>query len=281
MLRLKAYAKINLSLRILGRRPDGYHELDSIMQSVSLADQVTLTEIPSGIQLATTNLKLPNDQRNLAYKAAALFWESQNSKVKSKNNGIKIFIEKNIPLAAGLAGGSADAAAVLFGLNEMAPPSLRVTRSSLLGLGAQLGSDVPFCLTGGNCQVTGRGEHVKRTMFHGKRYFVLVTPDVEVPTKWAYEAFDQMTNDELRMINEGRRNDLEFVVIRRYPVIQQIKEKLVELGCSFSQMSGSGPTVFGIVPDQAAGERIAAVMKQEYARSFAVESVETGLDTLS
>jgi 4-diphosphocytidyl-2-C-methyl-D-erythritol kinase len=282
VLRLKAYAKINLSLKILGTRPDGYHELDSIMQSVSLADNITLTEIPSGIQLATTNLKLPNDQRNLAYKAAEAFLRVKGQ--GSRSQGIKIFIEKNIPLAAGLAGGSADAAAVLYGLNEMTAPSLRlpvrqagVTRSSLLELGAELGSDVPFCLVGGNCQVTGRGEHVKRTMFHGQRYFVLVTPEVEVPTKWAYEAFDQMTNDELNMTRENRRNDLEPVVIRRHPVIQRVKERLVELGCSFAQMSGSGPTVFGVVPDRPAGERIAAEMKREYARSFAAESVDAGV----
>jgi 4-diphosphocytidyl-2-C-methyl-D-erythritol kinase len=278
VLRLKAYAKINLSLKIGGLRSDGFHEIDSIMQSVSLCDLVTLTETPSGIQLATTNLKLPNDNRNLAYKAAALFYESQNSKVKSKNSGLKIYIEKNIPMAAGLAGGSADAAAVLMGLNEMAEPLARVTRATLLALGAQIGSDVPFCLIGGNCTVTGRGENVKRTMFHGKRYFVLVTPDVEVATKWAYEAFDQQPLT--RGSRPGTKNDLEPVVIQKFPVIQKIKERLVELGASYAQMSGSGPTVFGIVPDQAAGARIAATLKSEFARSCAVESVDVGLEEI-
>jgi 4-diphosphocytidyl-2-C-methyl-D-erythritol kinase len=280
VLRLKAYAKINLSLQILGTRPDGYHELNSIMQSVSLADQLTLTETPSGIQLATTNLKLPNDSRNLAYKAAALFWDKVRG-MGCEVRGVKIYIEKNIPLAAGLAGGSADAAAVLYGLNQLANSAFRIPHSALLELGAQIGSDVPFCLLGGNCVVTGRGEQVKRTPFHGKRHFVLVTPDVEVSTKWAYEAFDRITNDELRITNLGTKNDLESAVIQKYPIIQRIKERLVELGASYAQMSGSGPTVFGIVPDRGAAERIAATLKGEFARSYAVESVEAGVETIS
>jgi len=277
VLRLKAYAKINLSLGISGLRPDGYHELNSLMQSVSLADQITLTETPSGIQLATTNLKLPNDQRNLAYKAAALFCQIQSSKFKINNCGVKIYIEKNIPLAAGLAGGSADAAAVLFGLNQMTGGRLK--RDELMKLGEQIGSDVPFCLTGGNCTVTGRGEHVKRTPFHGKRHFVLVTPDVEVPTKWAYEAFDQQP--ATRDSRPGTKNDLEAVVIKKYPIIQKVKERLVELGASYAQMSGSGPTVFGIVPDRATAELIVATLKPEFPRSYAVESVDAGIAEIS
>jgi 4-diphosphocytidyl-2-C-methyl-D-erythritol kinase len=252
------------------------------MQSVSLADTITLTEVPSGIQLTTTNLRLPTDRKNLAYKAAELFFESQKLKVKSQNKGIKIYLEKNIPLAAGLAGGSADAAAVLFGLNQLIAPALRVTHYALLELGAEIGSDVPFCLVGGNCTVTGRGEKVARNPLNTNRYFVLVTPDVEVPTKWAYAEWDEENSKSKSQKSKlSSNNDLEEVVIRKYPVIQKVKERLLELGCRYAQMSGSGPTVFGIVPDQAAGERIAAEMKKEYSRSYAVRSVDSGVATLS
>ena len=277
MLRLQAYAKINLALKILGKRPDGFHELNSIMQSVSLCDHLTLTEQPSGIQLATTNLRLPTDRKNLAYKAAELYL-NRVTRDANRVKGIKIYLEKNIPLAAGLAGGSADAAAVLFGLNQMTEPALRITRYALLEMGAEIGSDVPFCLVGGNCTVTGRGEKVARNPLHTDRFFVLVTPDVEVPTKWAYEAFDQMTNAELRITNEGRRNDLEFVVIKRYPVIQQIKDKLLELGCSYAQMSGSGPTVFGVVSDAGLGEQVVNAIKKEHQKSLLASSVSRGVE---
>ncbi len=258
MLRVKAYAKINLSLKILGMRPDGYHEIESLMQSVSLHDVITLSETPSGIQLTTTNLRLPTDERNLAYKAAELF---------PRNTGIKIYIEKNIPVAAGLAGGSADAAAVLYGLNKMT--ECRMSNIELMELGAQIGSDVPFCLTGGNCTVRGRGESVTRNMLHATRSYVLVVPEVKVSTKWAYEAW----NGE-----QGAKNDLEPVVVKKYPIIQKIKEKLLELGCSFAQMSGSGPSVFGTINESSQGEKIVAEMKKEYPQSFLVQSVDRGVE---
>ena len=268
MLRIKAYAKINLSLKILGRRADGFHELDSIMQSVSLADIVHLELIPSGIELATNNLKLPIDRKNIAYQAAALFFSALNSELRTQyteprtqNKGVKIYIEKNIPLAAGLAGGSADGAAVLFGLNKLYGSPFARTR--LMDLGAQIGSDVPFCILGGNCTVKGRGE--------------LVTPEVEVSTKWAYEAFDKISNDKFPMSNEGVRNDLEAVVVNKHPVINKIKKLLIELGCRSAQMSGSGPTVFGEVRDEAIGEKAVAELTRNYSRSYLVKTVDEGV----
>lgn len=284
MLRLKAFAKINLSLKILGIRPDGYHSLESVMQSVSLHDVITLEPTSAGIQLATNNLKLPVNHKNLAYQAAEIFMSSEHGapldRARGKRNmehrGVKIYIEKNIPLASGLAGGSADAAAVLYGLNELMPPALRVTRYALQELGAKIGSDVPFCLMGGNCTVKGRGEVVVRNPMNISRLYVLVIPDVEVSTKWAYEAWDRMTNDQLKMTNEGN-NYLEPVVIAKYPVIGEVKRKLLELGCTSAQMSGSGSSVFGQVKDLVAGERIAAAMKREYPHSFAISTVDRGV----
>ncbi|MDD4179654.1 MAG: 4-(cytidine 5'-diphospho)-2-C-methyl-D-erythritol kinase [Candidatus Margulisbacteria bacterium] len=279
MLRLKAYAKINLSLKILGLRPDKYHELDSVMQSISLCDIVTLTPIDHGIEVVTTNLRLPTDKKNLAYQAAELFLrvKGQGSGVK----GVKIHIEKNIPLAAGLAGGSADAAAVLYGLNQLSLPALRVTNYALLELGAQIGSDVPFCLTGGNCTVKGRGEFVTRNPMSVNRTYIVVVPEVEVPTKWAYGAWDAKyealntkseTNSKYQISNS--KNDLEAVVIEKYPVIQKVKDKLLSLGCSFAQMSGSGPSVFGFPAD----EKTVAAMKQEFPRSYLARSVDCGIE---
>jgi 4-diphosphocytidyl-2-C-methyl-D-erythritol kinase len=273
---LRAYAKINLSLKILGKRSDGYHELESIMQSVSLFDIITLTEIPSGLELVTTNLRLPNDNKNLAYKAAELlFSKARLADRGSRAFGVKIYLEKNIPLAAGLAGGSADAAAVLYGLNKMSGKIF--SPHDLMELGAMIGSDVPFGLKGGNCTATGRGECVRRNPLHVARDYVLVVPDVEVPTKWAYEAWDAMKNDQAKISNESR-NDLEPVVVRKYPIINKVKEKLKELGCGFTQMSGSGPSVFGVVNSPEQGEKIAAEMKKGYARTYFVQSTDISIE---
>ena len=240
------------------------------MQSVSLHDVITLEPIPSGIQLATNNLKLPVNNKNLAYKAAEVFLNSEHRTRNTEHRGVKIYIEKNIPIASGLAGGSADAAAVLYGLNQLTNPESRFTNHDLQELGSQIGSDVPFCLLGGNCTVRGRGEVVTRNPIHISRLYVLVIPDVEVSTKWAYEAFDLSAK-------VPTNNDLEPVVIARFPVIGEVKRKLIELGCSSAQMSGSGSSVFGQVKDQAAGERIAAALKREYPHSFAVSTVDRGV----
>jgi 4-diphosphocytidyl-2-C-methyl-D-erythritol kinase len=273
--RLRAYAKINLSLKILGQRSDGFHELESVMQSVSLFDTLTLTEIPHGIELVTTNLRLPTDSKNLAYKAAQLFFDkSRVAGHGSRVAGVKIYLEKNIPLAAGLAGGSADAAAVLYGLNKMSGNPF--SPHDLSDLGAMIGSDVPFCLKGGNCTATGRGECVRRNPLHVARDYVLVVPEVEVPTKWAYEQYDRGL--ETRDSRPETKNDLEPVVVKKYPVIQKVKEKLKALGCGFTQMSGSGPSVFGVVNSPEQGRKIAAEMKKAYSRSYFAQSTYVGVE---
>ena len=281
-MRLRANAKINLSLKILGKRPDGYHEIDSIMQSVSLCDYITLAPLESGIQLTTNNLRLTTDNRNLAYEAAEVFFSAKGqdfdelSRVGARVKGIKIYLEKNIPLAAGLAGGSTDAAAVLYGLNQLSAVGDRLSAFELQKLGAEIGSDVPFCLTGGNCTVTGRGEFVKSNPINVKRDFVLVVPEVEVSTKWAYEAWDSKQATGNRQL--ATQNDLEAVVIEKYPVIQKIKDRLIELGCSYAQMSGSGPSVFGIVNLNETGNTVYAQMKNEYPRTFLVRSADRGIE---
>ncbi|MEE8638611.1 MAG: 4-(cytidine 5'-diphospho)-2-C-methyl-D-erythritol kinase [Candidatus Margulisiibacteriota bacterium] len=267
-MKLKAYAKLNLSLRVFKKRSDGFHNIESVMQSVSLFDSITLSLIPSAIEVACDDPKVPKGKENIAYRAAELFLKTVS--------GCKIHIEKNIPMAAGLAGGSADAAAVLFGLNQLMARDRRLTTGELLKLGAQVGADVPFCLTGGTCLVKGKGEIVEKQQPWPKTYFVLVCPDVQVSTKWAYEEFDRMHLN----LPEEIKNDLEPVVVSRYEIVTEIKEKLLGLGCSEAQMSGSGPSVFGVVRHKADAEGIFDKVKEEYPRSFLVETVDNGLELL-
>lgn len=264
-MKLKAFAKINLSLRVFDKRPDGFHNLESLMQSISLCDDITLSPGSSGIELTCSDPSVPLGRDNLAYKAAELFLKTAG--------GVKIRIEKRIPVAAGLAGGSADAAAVLFGLNCLSSLVSRLSSLELLKLGAEIGSDVPFCLTGGTCLVKGRGEVVEKQRPWPKTYFVLVCPGVCVSTRWAYEEFDKMHLET----PDGIKNDLEPVVVSKHEVVADIKEKLIKLGCLEAQMSGSGPSVFGAVQHKPEAEIILAKVKEEYPRSFLVETVDQGV----
>ncbi|MFC1568558.1 4-(cytidine 5'-diphospho)-2-C-methyl-D-erythritol kinase [Candidatus Margulisiibacteriota bacterium] len=274
-MKLRAHAKLNLSLRVFDKRPDGFHNLESVMQSVSLHDLVALSSIPSGIEVTCDHPDVPKGRENLAYRAAELFL-SQVSGPRSQVNGCKVHIEKHIPMAAGLAGGSADAAAVLWGLNQIATSDLRLEPCDLLRLGAQVGSDVPFCLTGGTCLVSGRGEIVEKQQPWPKTYYVLVCPDIQVSTKWAYEEFDRLHLN----CPEQIKNDLEPVVVSRHGVITEIKEKLLKLGASEAQMSGSGPSVFGVFRHKTEADKALDQIKEGYPRSFLVETVDSGLEII-
>jgi len=267
-MKLKAYAKINLSLRVFERLPDGYHAIESIMQSVSLCDYITVERISSGIEIICDNPHVPVGNENIAYKAAEKFLE-----YRKQAGGWKIQIEKRIPMAAGLAGGSADAAAVLFGMNQLSNIDSRLSNIELIALASQIGFDVPFCLIGGTCLVKGRGEIVEKLEPWPQSYFVLVNPDVAVSTKWAYAEFDRLHIN----LSEKIKNDLEPVVIEKYPIVADIKEELVQFGCREAQMSGSGPTVFGIISQRAEAERIYQQMQKKYEKTYLVETVDEGV----
>jgi 4-diphosphocytidyl-2-C-methyl-D-erythritol kinase len=267
-LKLKAFAKLNLSLRVFEKRPDGFHNIESLMQSVSLHDIIDLQPSASGIQVRCNDPKVPQGEENLAYKAAELF-------LKKRNTGVSIHIEKYIPMAAGLAGGSADAAAVLVGLNSMTGDA-RLETGDLLKLGAEVGSDVPFCLMGGTCLVQGRGEIVDKQEPWPKTHFVLVTPDIHVSTKWAYDEFDQLHLNLSGQI----KNDLEPAVVSRYEEITDIKEELIKLGCGEAQMSGSGPSVFGVVRHRAEADEVFKQIRKKYPRSFLAETIDKGVEIL-
>ncbi len=277
MLQLKAFAKINLSLKILGKRPDGYHEIESQMQSISLHDLIRLQDIPRGIELSVSDNKLPADGRNLAYRAAAAFIDSLAQK-KMAQTGVSIDLQKNIPLAAGLAGGSADAAAVLYGMNLLSGKPF--SEQELSKLGEAIGSDVPFCLLGGNCLVKGRGETIVPSSPSPVPFYVLVVPEVEVSTAWAYRAWDEK-NSKVKSKNSKRMNDLEEIVMEKCPIIREARDRLLALGCSYAQMSGSGASVFGEVDSRARGEEIISSMKEQYKNSYLVAAVGQGIEEVT
>jgi 4-diphosphocytidyl-2-C-methyl-D-erythritol kinase len=265
---LSARAKINLALDVLGRRQDGYHEVAMVMQSVSLADRVTLAAA-DGISVTTDIAGLDCGPSNLAYRAAALLRDRCGV-----DRGVSITLEKNIPLAAGLAGGSADAAAVLRGLNGLW--RLGLSSAELEGVGAALGSDVPFCLRGGTALATGRGEVLAPLPALPPVWVVLAKPPVSVSTAWVYGNFrgERVTarpdvegmkaclaGGDLRGVAARLGNVLETVTVPAHPEIAALKSAMLEQGAMASLMSGSGPTVFGLTDDRRQAEKIAAALR--------------------
>lgn len=272
MLKLRGNAKINLTLDVLFKREDGFHQVEMIMQAIELADIVGLEEQRNGnISIAANIARLPCDHRNLAYRAAVLIKES--CQVKS---GVHIVLEKNIPVAAGLAGGSADAASVLLGLNHLWKLGLSIEELEILG--AKLGSDVPFCLRGGTMLATGRGELLRPLADIKPCFVVLAKPKIGVSTAWVYRQYrgqdvkehpdtagvmNSLEHSDLTGVANRLNNVLESVTIPAYPEIKALKECMLQHGAMASLMSGSGPTVFGLVEDQIQAEHIAAKIRSK------------------
>ena len=274
------YAKINLGLDVLGLRPDKYHEVAMVMQTVSLADTVTITESPE-LRVTVDIPGLEGGPSNLAYKAAVLMAEYAHRKPK-----VHIHIDKKIFLAAGLAGGSTDAAAVLRGLNRFW--ELKLPTDKLERLGAKLGSDVPFCVAGGTSLATGRGEILKALPDLSGLHLVLAKPPLEISTPWAYREFDKQKNvvhpdidGMVQAVEAGdvdgvlRRcgNVLEPVTAGAHPEIRDIQRQMLENGAEPVLMSGSGPTVFGIVKEKETGEKIAAALQALHLETAVAELV--------
>ena len=267
---MEGRAKINLTLDILGTREDGFHEVAMVMQAVGLSDVLTLEkrEAP-GVGLSIDVSWLRADEKNLAYRAAKLMQEEYHLP-----GGVEIHLTKRIPMAAGLAGGSADAAAVLRGMDELY--ELGAGDEKLCELGARLGSDIPFTLMGGTMLATGRGEVLRRLPDFPETFVVLAKPHVSVSTAWAYGAYDTHPAEQhpdndamIRAIEAGDRrkaasflcNVLESATIKRYEVISKLKEMMKEAGAMASLMSGSGPTVFGLAKTREQAEKIAAAVR--------------------
>lgn len=251
----KAYGKINLGLDVLRRRPDGYHDVKMIMQMVDLYDTLTFEKREDQqIVLTADKEGIPCDENNLIYKAAKLLFS-----YKQVSYGVNIHLEKRIPVAAGMAGGSTDAAATFTGLNELF--ELGVSQEELLKLGVQIGADIPYCILGGCALSEGIGEVLTPLPNPPYCELVIAKPDINVSTKYVYENLNLPTlkkhpdidgmraaieEGNLAGISERLENVLESVTVQKYGIIQQIKDEMISLGASNAIMSGSGPTVFGL-----------------------------------
>lgn len=272
-IRLRARAKINLTLDVTGKRQDGYHELAMVMQTVSLYDAVFMKQIDKPMVRVKSNLLwLPSDKRNLAYQAAMLI-----RKEFGIDEGVFIELQKRIPVAAGLAGGSADCAAVLVGMNRLF--SLGLSTQELMELALKLGTDIPYCVLRGTALAEGIGEQLTPIFPHCPHcYVVLVKPPISVSTAFVYKhlklseitkhpntqgMLDAIQKGDLHGIGNQLCNVLETVTIPLHPQIGSLKTKLLELGALGSLMSGSGPTVFGLFEDKEVAMQAATVIKKE------------------
>jgi 4-diphosphocytidyl-2-C-methyl-D-erythritol kinase len=261
---VKAPAKINLSLDVLHKRPDGYHEVEMVMTTIDLADRIELGLLEEDrIVIQSHNRFVPDDQRNLAYQAAHLLKDRFNVK-----KGVVIGIEKTIPVAAGLAGGSSDAAATLRGLNKLW--ELGLSLDELAVLGAEIGSDVSFCVYGGTALATGRGEIIEHIPAPPTCWVVLAKPFIGVSTAEVYRRLNvnkvqhPPTNRMIAAIEQGDfhevchsvGNVLEDVTLSLYPEVAQIKDQMKRFGADAVLMSGSGPTVFSLIEHDSRMHRI-------------------------
>ncbi|QQE79400.1 4-(cytidine 5'-diphospho)-2-C-methyl-D-erythritol kinase [Alicyclobacillus sp. SO9] len=264
MLAERAYAKVNLTLDVNFKRPDGYHDIDMVMQTIDLSDLIWLEEISGGgIKIESNVSYLPLDKRNLAYAATEVFRQETGI-----TTGVRIRIDKQIPVAAGLGGGSADAAAVLRGLNKLWKTGL--STDNLAEMGASVGSDVPFLVYEGCGVATGRGEQVRLVRHPTKAWIVLVRPTVFVSTAAIYgacESFQTRLEPSSKAMVEALKqgdldrtaglisNDLTPVAERLYPEIAEMRERLEGVTRSTVYMSGSGPTLFCLAPNETVAHR--------------------------
>lgn len=268
---LRSHAKINLGLDVIGRRENGYHDVRMIMQTVFLYDVVQMEKTKEeGIFLTTNLFYLPNDQNNLAYRAAQMLKEEFHLQ-----GGIKIALNKRIPVSAGLAGGSSNAAAVLVGMNIMY--DLGLTEKELMERGVKLGADVPYCIMRGTVLAEGIGEILTPLPPFPKCYILLAKPGINVSTQKVYEKLDALediehpnidgildglNNQDIHQVVSNMGNVLEQVTIARYPVIEKIKMAMKEAGAMNAMMSGSGPTVFGIFEKKADAWKAKELIKE-------------------
>ncbi|MGE7930515.1 4-(cytidine 5'-diphospho)-2-C-methyl-D-erythritol kinase [Lysinibacillus xylanilyticus] len=264
MLYVKAPAKINLTLDVLYKRPDNYHEVEMVMTTVDLADRICLESREDGvIEIFSTDNFVPNDHRNFAYQAARLVKDTYGI-----GQGVSITIEKEIPIAAGLAGGSSDAAATLKGLNELW--NLGLSIDELAELGSKIGSDVSFCVYGGTALATGRGEKIQELPAPPNCWVVLAKPKIGVSTAEVYgglkveglehpntkQMMHAIETEDYELLCKSLGNVLETVTFKLHPEVVMLKEQMKRFGADATLMSGSGPTVFGLVDSEARVSRI-------------------------
>ena len=271
-IRLKARAKINLGLDVLGKREDGYHEVRMVMQTIGIYDRLILTKIPEEEIRITSNLAfLPVNENNLIYKAIKLLKDEYHFP-----GGVSVDLNKFIPVAAGMAGGSTDAASTMFGVNRLF--GLNLSMGKMMELGVRLGADVPYCVMGGTALAEGIGEKLTPLAPAPDCYVLVAKPDINVSTKYVYEHLDAqeirkhpdidgmveaIAEESLQGILDRMQNVLETVTVSAYPIIQKIKDRMKELGAINSLMSGSGPTVFGIFVEKDMARRAYDKLEEE------------------
>jgi len=276
---IRTYGKINLYLEVLNKREDGYHELQMVMQSISLYDKVSVKETEKDeILLYTNSPYIPKDDGNIAVQAAKLIKEEFHI-----DKGVEITIDKNIPVAAGLAGGSANAAGVLKGLNELW--GLGLTEGKLRDLGLRLGADVPFSVMEGAAIAEGIGERLTPIAGLKNTWMVLCKPGVSVSTPDVYkelnvsalekkplseEFLTAIEKRDLRLISKTMYNALESVTLKKHGVIEDIKKRMMQYNAIGTMMTGSGPTVFGIFKDQERAKKAARNLKKHYHQTYVV-----------
>ena len=286
-MRLRALAKINLGLDILRKREDGYHEVRMIMQTIQMYDVLKMKKVKKpGISLSVNYPYIPSDERNLVYKAAKLLMDEFQVK-----EGVDICLEKFIPVAAGMAGGSSDAAAAMVGINQLF--KLGLSERELMDRAVNIGADVPYCIMRGTALAEGIGEKLTRIAQIPDCFVLIGKPGISVSTKMAYESLQldkisshpdidgmirDIENGDLLTMTEKMGNVFELGIIEKYPVIGEIKDLMEDNGALKAMMSGSGPTVFGIFDDCEKMEAAAAVLRESgLAKTvFATEVTKTG-----
>lgn len=280
-MKIKAYAKINIALDVVGKREDGYHLLRMIMQTIDLYDIIEIEKINSGIKLRCNKHYVPTDERNLAYKAAKLFMETY-----SITDGVDINLIKNIPVSAGLAGGSTNAAGVLKLMNKMF--NINADHEELRTLGLKLGADVPYCINGGTALCEGIGEKITQLKPFKDKIVVLIKPPFGVSTKEVYKSFDlskvifhpkieelieSIENDDIYFVANNMKNLLENVTLKKHRVIASIKEEVKLNDAVGTMMSGSGPTVFAFFDDMLKAQNCYDNMKKKYKDVFITRTI--------
>lgn len=271
-IRLKARAKINLGLDVLGKREDGYHEVRMVMQTIGIYDRLILTKIPEEEIRITSNLAfLPVNENNLIYKAIKLLKDEYHFP-----GGVSVDLNKFIPVAAGMAGGSTDAASTMFGVNRLF--GLNLSMGKMMELGVRLGADVPYCVMRGTALAEGIGEKLTRITPVPHMWILIAKPQINVSTRLVYEQLDMggiqkhpdidgiiraIEAQDVVRIAQSMGNVLENVTVPLYPVIETIKQDMLSNGAINAMMSGSGPTVFGIFPDEQTTLACQAFLKEK------------------
>lgn len=280
-LTIKAPAKINIYLDVVGKRPDGYHELQTVMQSISLYDEVSVTKIPCGIQLTCDKDYIPTDERNIAYKAAKAFKDKFEIK-----DGVKIHLEKKIPVGSGLGGGSVDAASVLLAMDHLFEASVK--KEELIELGKSIGADVPFCLLGKTALAEGIGERLTQISNSADWDIVLIKPRFSISTAMVYKNYkmqerppnvsakgmiDALESGSVTGVASNMYNALESVACNEYPEIEHIKKRLIEAGAKGALMSGSGSSVFGLFEDKESAKDSYGRFRKKYQQVYLVKMI--------